>query len=141
MTLQEEVGQKMILGTATDQDILAAEWDWFVVQGKPQSMGKRDGEMVCKYRAGKSKRCAVGIFIPDNRYKREMEGGDLNDLFDLDDGCMLEFIKYRDLLSDLQDAHDGDRSPADFAVYMKRTLLMLGYKEKEVENADSITVI
>jgi hypothetical protein len=66
MTLQEEVTEKLLAGTATKQDIFGAVYDWFIVQKKPKSGGA--SAMSCFYRLDDGRKCAFGIFIPDSRY-------------------------------------------------------------------------
>ena len=127
MTLQENVGQKMIEGVATDKDILGAEWDWFVKKKKGRCAGEED---ECFYRHA-GKKCAVGIFIPKDRYDSEMEGtGNITEL--LMSGYMPEFEEYVPLLQSLQLAHDNwSKENGEFTQYMKDKLVTLGYKESE----------
>jgi hypothetical protein len=125
MTLQEEVGTKMLNSTATKQDILAAEYDWFVVQGKPQCLNHNG---VCVYRNEAGDGCAVGIFIPDGQEARNLVG-DLEGI--LAEGNVPEFYVYYGLLEQLQAVHDawnGKSDDPEFATYMVGWLARMGYK-------------
>lgn len=67
----------------------------------------------CAYRTRSGQKCAVGCLIPDDVYTPEIEGNAVSaapkaavDLFDALEVCGL--LPFKDLLSDLQHAHDAD---------------------------------
>ena len=54
----------------TQQEIFDKVWEHFIVnKGNPSHDG-----MVCKYKDHFGNKCAVGLFIPNNKYSRHMEG-------------------------------------------------------------------
>ena len=58
----------------TKQEVFDQVWDYFVVQGHPQSIYyDTSGFGSCMYRSENSK-CAIGIFIPDDEYSISLEG-------------------------------------------------------------------
>lgn len=60
----------------TNQVAFDQIWEYFVVQGNPQSEERQS----CKLRTVSGKRCAIGLLIPDELYKSEMEGEAAQDL-------------------------------------------------------------
>ncbi len=54
----------------TKQEIIDKQWDWFIVQDKPFGMNATGS---CMYRGDDGSPCSVGLLIPDEKYRREME--------------------------------------------------------------------
>jgi len=73
-----------------------------LISMKEQSIDE-DGE--CKYRGAYNQSCAVGVLIPDNQYKPWFENKSVYDIYD--NVPELKEIS-RELLHDLQKAHDND---------------------------------
>lgn len=93
---------------------------------KKEFKGKsvNDGESFCMYRGPGDRKCAVGMFIPDDKYLQNMEGCSYisKELDSVRQYMPLD----RQGMSRLQDIHDGSRS--------SRTLQdMLEWIEKNVE--------
>lgn len=57
----------------TLQEAFNQVWDWFVVQGNPQSTTDH-GEPICQYRGPNGAKCAAGVLLTDEEYKPSMEG-------------------------------------------------------------------
>jgi hypothetical protein len=78
------------------------------------------------YRAGQNLKCAIGILIPDELYKREMEGYMVGGLMD-------KFSEIRELFSDvnarlleqLQETHDLS-TPAMWPTKLQDTATVFG---------------
>jgi hypothetical protein len=71
-----------------------------------QSVGL-DGE--CRYRSPEGMSCAVGCLISDDDYEVEMEGADVVYLIKRFEAVSW-MAPFRDLLDELQDLHDMDKS-------------------------------
>ena len=90
----------------TNQSAFNKVWQWFVIE--------RHGQFICKlylmrtkYRGHNGLKCPVGVLIPDEEYKHEMEGA-------LPGGGFEKINCLQGLTSDyllaLQNAHDSPRS-------------------------------
>lgn len=113
--LQMEVYDKMVLGTATTKDILEAEYDWFVIQKKPKCWDH--SENICVYRLRNNNKCAVGIFIPKEKYSKGFEGLNVEDL--IKEYKLNEFVEYLPLLKELQKLHDNLTYESEFIQQMQ----------------------
>lgn len=90
-------------------------WNHFVVQGGAPSM---DEIGYCRYRGLNGSKCALGLFIPDDRYTTDLEGDTISeileklgdDLFDLQDVS-------NNFVFTLQQSHD--RAALDARVFNK----------------------
>lgn len=95
----------------TTQEVFNMVWNHFVVEkGKP-SISVEGGP--CRYRGDGGAKCAVGLFIPDDRYTWSLEGLDMGDrrvcdalppAFHDREGRVPDALYY--LLDELQRAHD-----------------------------------
>jgi hypothetical protein len=71
-----------------------------ITQGRPSVEGSS-----CAYRSPENYSCAIGCLIPDDRYKPDLEGSDVDGLIAKG---FTEFAPHRDLLGALQRVHDAD---------------------------------
>lgn len=82
-------------------------------QAKSRRLDAEDGNLFCAYRGqGESQglSCAVGCLIPDEEYKTDMEGENIDSLMAsglLSAQLVTEFTHHHDLLVDLQRLHDN----------------------------------
>lgn len=77
------------------------------MNGRAGGIDALDGKFRCLYRSPKGP-CLAGSFIPDDAYDAQWEGTSASDL----PGDMLPDLDAESiqLLSDLQDAHDGEHN-------------------------------
>jgi hypothetical protein len=72
---------------------------------------EKDNHPTCAYRGPEGKKCAVGLFIPDNKYKPEMDDGmSLKAVFN---ECLATMpLNYEGLalLQTVHDRSDGDET-------------------------------
>lgn len=67
-----------------------------------------DGER-CLYRGPDGKKCAVGMFIPDNKYRSEMDGTAIQNgysVWNIEKACQDDMPLSADALGYLQSEHD-----------------------------------
>jgi hypothetical protein len=104
----------------TNQEAFDIAVKGIVAQGKPAYDLQLFGG--CCYRTSSTPplKCAIGMFIPDDRYTRDMEGEGpdvlFSDAFDIPELSRLN----PQLFAELQDAHDDaalDVEPEDFLSY------------------------
>ena len=60
----------------TNQELWDANWQWFIVKGRKRSVGP-NGQ--CLYRGPRGTKCGIGIVIPDDLYRKGMEGMAIED--------------------------------------------------------------
>ena len=83
------------------QDVLDTVWNHFIRDGAPFSIDE-DGD--CAYRGNEGACCAVGLFIPDEKYSKDLEG---DSVAGITTQLGEEFFGgHESLLQDLQSAHD-----------------------------------
>ena len=99
---------------ALRQRQLDAVWDWFVVQGKPRSIGVDDlRRPQCCYRSETGLRCGVGVLIPDELYESSIEGMSASSVAADSCGSLPELSKAlgglenSNFLDSIQFAHDS----------------------------------
>lgn len=63
----------------------------------------------CRYRIGDGKKCAIGMFIPDDKYSKAMEG--CINISELSEKYEISFPLHPSLMRQLQIIHDS--SPTD----------------------------
>lgn len=95
------------------QEMFNQVWAGLASQGFRQSIGT-DG--MCRYR-WHGRRCAVGWLIPDDRYRRGLEGEPVGRprvqaAIGLVDG-MEDTREILEMLKELQHAHDSNEDPGD----------------------------
>ena len=95
----------------TNQEAFNRVWQHFVVEKQPRSYVNNDG---CCYRGPNGAKCAVGVLIPDELYRPEMEDWSVTSLNSRADefptlfgpgGCLAG--ANIDLLTRIQAAHDS----------------------------------
>lgn len=95
--------------TITAQQILDANFQWFIIEQHPPSMGK--GSDSCVYRGPNGLKCGIGLVLPDELYveRMDLEGmnstiaqvlGEYPGVAEFFDGVPVQF------LTDIQHAHD-----------------------------------
>lgn len=88
----------------TQQQIFDHVWDHFIVKGNPRSVDEEDSQS-CMYRGPNGRRCAAGLFIPDDKYDEDFEGRAISDVEgELDLGWSQSQLR---ALTELQAAHDN----------------------------------
>lgn len=102
---QMSVHKKMLKGTATEEDIIKAVYDWFVTKGNLQS---KSGPLLaaCSFRGFRGAKCAVGCLIPDRDYRVDMEKWGSSVCLVQHNYCK-EFKPYTRIMSSLQSIHDN----------------------------------
>lgn len=114
----------------TRQEALDINWDWFVVQGKPEGVGvdPEEGGLLCMYRGKDGCRCAAGTLIPDDDYDSRMEGNgfceDFVARYDLGDLFPLETITFVGKMQTIHDSYQADKH-GDFTDYMRKEITEL----------------
>lgn len=72
-----------------------------------RSMGKYGSFEGCAYRGAGGARCAIGVLIPDELYRNELEGVEVEHLpFDVRDALGTDDSYMREFLHELQAVHD-----------------------------------
>jgi len=91
----------MITINETRQNFFDKVVEHLAKQGQQSMMDGR-----CRYKTPDGLKCAIGIFIPDDKYKLEFEG---RSIYSLERGCEVVFSGEADVrfASDLQSAHDS----------------------------------
>lgn len=113
------------------QEALDKNWEWFVVQRKPQSLWGTGEEAVCRYRGDSGTKCAVGVLIPNDRYELQMESGNVGDIwvqaYALTDLFPNEVIGFLLSMQHLHDSYENGRFPYSmpFTDYMRKELTEL----------------
>lgn len=102
------------------QRIFARVWQHFVVEKAPLSVrDAEDGDemysdrVLCFYRGDNEAKCAVGLFIPEERYDVSLEGEQVESLWRkeyLEDTVEADDLR---LLTDLRNDHDNAASLGD----------------------------
>ena len=93
----------------TEQELFNKVFTHLLTQ-KEQSM---DSKGLCLYRGPKGLKCAIGVLIPDNEYKKTVESLSVIDLnHEVQLACGLDESNI-DLAQELQAIHDGD-SPSQW---------------------------
>jgi hypothetical protein len=77
--------------------------------------------IICAYRGGEGRSCAVGCLIPDDLYSEAMEGGGITEDFIKRFKLPAYFAENRRLLLNLQSVHDT-KSPWVSTYTMQETL-------------------
>jgi hypothetical protein len=95
----------------TDQEAFELAVTGVIKQGK-RSMGPwPSGRFGCAYRGENGLKCHIGMLIPDDQYKPELEGKGPGEIgFDLP--CLKGLNE--DLLRECQSAHDDDAADDNF---------------------------
>lgn len=117
--------KKLEQNIATTQDLFNEVWLWFIVEKHEQSYDCNSSS--CRYRLPGGRKCALGIFIPDERYDEKMDSGlwMVNDLIThLGPG----YKRYEDFICDLQRNHDCSHQNEKFHNDFKRRLRILATK-------------
>lgn len=94
-------------------------WKHFVVKKSPKAMA-HDG--FCTYRNADGDRCAIGLFIPDRVYSKDLESTRINSLLESHSASALRLRRHfsstltrearnRYFLTNLQELHDGAPRP------------------------------
>ena len=98
----------MLNPNPTEQEVFDFVSAHLFKQGKP---AKDDETGLCEYRNSEGLCCAVGILIPQDDYKEDMEGIGLEELTNtFGDLLPSYFSKFRNTLNALQQTHDEDTS-------------------------------
>lgn len=113
MTDPLEAALEVEEGRARRQAIFTRVWDHFVTNGAPLSVYEPEDEnemysdrVQCRLRGEGGSKCAIGLFIPDERYDETLEGEQIETLYRqeyLEDGVEADDLR---LLADLRNAHD-----------------------------------
>lgn len=114
------MGRKLLEKKMTDQEIFETSATHLLKQGRRSlnNFSLPDVSWVCAYRGRSGLKCAIGILIPDDKYRASMENMDVRELFTkFDPG----FYGKLSLLSTLQQIHDSDEPS-----YWKTSLRSLG---------------
>lgn len=80
--------------------------------GKSYTVNAETGQHECKYRGPEGKRCAVGLFIPDDRYRESMDSNYENyatsvlERYNLEDAMPISAMG----MQQLQQVHDNSAS-------------------------------
>lgn len=91
----------------TAQQIFDKVWNHFVVEKQPFAY---DDDGGCFYRGPGGARCAVGLFIPNQAYRRSMEKRAIYDVIDSDKTPkrLRDFLaEHAELFHALQESHDA----------------------------------
>lgn len=97
----------------TEQEIFDKVAVALIDQGK-RSVSKSG---ACRYRGPNGLKCAIGILISDDMYRKDIEQTDVVDIIDKR-VLPREYSKFIPFLDDLQSAHDG-ASGSDFVAHFK----------------------
>jgi hypothetical protein len=87
----------------TAQEAFNRVYRHFIHENHPPSIHELG---VCRYRMSDGRRCALGLFIPDEQYDPEMEGYVAFDLFEHYPEVLADLLPLKELLSELQVQHD-----------------------------------
>lgn len=87
---------------------------------------------VCAYRGPRGLMCAIGPFIPDDRYSQDMEGFSIGSSIVCDAIGIELFSKESELLSDLQMIHDGSQ-PSEWMEYLSELAIRRDLSLKVLE--------
>lgn len=111
----------------TLEQIVRQNWQWFVVEKHPRSIGA----LNCLYRSDNTA-CAIGCCIPDEYAKKwdlinnDIDGSDIESIYQVfedDYKQLFNGIKW-EILKELQDIHDNAIcSNIDFYEHMKLGLI------------------
>jgi hypothetical protein len=96
------------------QEIFNKVWNHFIVEKHPRATSGGG----CFYRTVDGRKCALGIFIPDEYYEFNLEGNGANSHRMEPVLIKLGLHEHRDLLGILQNVHDSSTS-SDFDLFKK----------------------
>lgn len=99
----------------TKQQAFNKVWQHFVVEKNPPSINKKGD---CLYRGPNGEKCAAGLFIPDDKYRRSMECRPAECVADAM-GVDTETAKF---IRHLQACHDDASVHLRFTAEMERRL-------------------
>lgn len=100
----------------TRQEIFDHVWKHFITEENPRSTSDRDTGS-CMYRGPGGRRCAAGLFIPDDKYSPRAEGRSIATVVkDLNLDWTPEQLG---IMRQMQSCHDGYAS-RDIDVFTKR---------------------
>lgn len=87
--------------TLARQESFNINWDWFIVQGQPQSIAREK----CMYRSPAGGKCAIGCVIPDKLYSPDLERWGIRDILDQDNNMYLLSDEYAIATKKLKEAN------------------------------------
>lgn len=88
----------------TPQEAIDRNWQHFIVKGNPPGMNDTED---CVLRGGNGARCAVGLLIPDDEYRPELENLSVYYLLEKLNGRSTQFSSPLPSLSKLSDIAMG----------------------------------
>lgn len=105
----------------TEQQVLDVVYNHFVVNKGPASVMASGN---CAYRGPNGCKCAVGLFIPDDRYTTQFEGNRVGALLgEYPELC--DVLVHKNLLARLQTVHDNEATQGDDLTFNARMELGL----------------